>query len=123
MSIWRAKTIIGMKDSQGRVIGVDVEKQMIEDLKDPQIAQGFLNALLDEEENPDDESRTQEFMYGLYLVIKAHGVSQVARQAGMNRSNIYHSIVNRRSTRVDKLVSVLSQVGLRLRVEPRQPLD
>lgn len=110
-----------MKDSQGHIMGVDAEKQMIEDLKDPEVAQVFLNSLLDEEENPDEVSRIQEFMYGVYLVIKAHGVSEVARQAGLNRSNIYHSIVNRRSTRVDKLVSFLSQVGLKLRVEPSQP--
>lgn len=82
-----------------------------EALKDPRDAAAYLEAALNEE---DEEG----FLLALRTVAEIHGISDVAKRAGVGRESLYKTLSENGNPKLRTLVSVLHGVGLRLSFEP-----
>lgn len=90
------------------------EESLLEDLRDSKQAAAYLNAALAEIDTPDGASL---FLMALGDVIRAQGVSNVARSAELGRESLYKSIASAGNPKLKSLLSVLQVMGLRLQVE------
>jgi probable addiction module antidote protein len=85
-------------------------KGLLEDLADPKEAAAYLNAAL-------EDGDQQVFMLALRHVTEARGMSQVAREAQLNRENMYRILSPTGNPQLSSLTSLLRGVGLRLAIE------
>jgi probable addiction module antidote protein len=83
---------------------------LLEDLADPEEAAAYLNAAL-------EDGDQQVFLLALRHVTEARGMSQVAREARLNRESLYRTLSSVGNPQLASLNSVLRGVGLRLAVE------
>lgn len=89
----------------------DYHKYLIASLKDPEEAKIYLNASLEEADDP------ESFLMALRHVVEAHGVSRTAKMAGLNRVSFYKMLSKRGNPSVASLYAVLQALGLSLRVD------
>ncbi len=86
------------------------ENNLKKDLRDPAEAAEYLNAAL--------EDGSQElFLMALKDVANARGISEIARDAKLNRENLYRILSTQGNPKLKSLSSVLHSVGLKLSVE------
>jgi probable addiction module antidote protein len=95
---------------------IDYEDGLMDDLRDPVFAVQYLNACL-EEEVDDPGERKKMVLSALGQVMKAHGLSKLARETHLNRGNLYESIIKEKNTRLDTLFKVLEALHIRLKFE------
>jgi probable addiction module antidote protein len=89
------------------------EPYLIDSLKDPREAEGYLNAALED----DDPS---VFLLALRDVAEAHGgMSKIARTCKLNRENLYRMLSKRGNPSLQSLSKLLSSLGFRLVIEGR----
>ena len=90
---------------------------LLEDLADPEEAAAYLNAAL-------EDGDQEVFLLALRHVTEARGMSQVARQARLNRESLYKMLSSTGNPQLTSLNALLRTVGLRLavEVEQRQPV-
>jgi probable addiction module antidote protein len=89
---------------------VSYEKGLKDDLQDPEEAVAYLNAAL-------EDGDQEVFLLALRDVADARGLSQVARQASLNRENLYRILSQRGNPRLASLRALLDSLGLKLAVE------
>ena len=96
---------------------VPYEIGLLEDLADPEEAAAYLNAAL-------EDGDQEVFLLALRHVTEARGMSQVARQARLNRESLYKMLSSTGNPQLASLNALLRTVGLRLavEVEQRQPV-
>jgi probable addiction module antidote protein len=87
---------------------------LLEDLRDPEFEIEYLNAAL-----ADDDPRV--FLVALRNVTEARGLSQVARDAQLNRENLYRMLSPNGNPQLSSLTALLRSIGLRLAIHPDQP--
>ena len=92
---------------------VDYKTGLLEDLQDPEEALAYLNAAL-EDEDP------RVFLLALRDVAEARGISQVARDAQLNRENLYRMLSLNGNPQLSSLTALLRSIGLRLAIQPDQ---
>jgi len=80
-----------------------------EDLQDPEEAAAYLDAAM-------EEGSQEAFLLALRDVAEARGLSQVAREASLNREHLYRALSEKGNPQLSNLFSLLDSVGLRLRV-------
>ena len=86
-------------------------EHLIESLKDPEEAAGYLNAAL-----ADGDSRV--FLAALRNVAEAHGgMSKLARESRLNPESLYRALSKRGNPGIQTLEALLSSLGFRLMVE------
>jgi probable addiction module antidote protein len=85
------------------------ENGLLEDLSDPEEAAAYLNAAL-------EDGSPEVFIMALKDVASMKGISKVARQAGLNRENLYRMLSPKGNPNLKSLNSVLRSVGLKLAV-------
>ena len=88
------------------------EQGLKEALKDPIEAAAYLSAALEEGER-------DVFLLALKDVAAAHGLSQLAREAELNRENLYRMLSQGGNPQLSSLQSLLDALGFRLAVEPK----
>ena len=88
----------------------DYQKYLIESLKDPVEATNYLNAALEEKDDP------QAFLVALRNVAEAQGMGKVAKAADLNRESFYRMLSDMGNPRFSSLKAVLGALGLSLRV-------
>jgi probable addiction module antidote protein len=88
----------------------DHQKSLLENLKDPKEAAAYLNAALDEGNN-------EIFLLALKNVVKASGVTNVARKAHLNRENLYKMLSEKGNPEFTSLWSILSSIGLKISID------
>ena len=94
------------------------EERLIEALKDPEEAQVYLEVALGEYE---ETGETQPLLLALKDVAKAQGgVGELAKRAGINREHLYRVLSSRSQPRLGKLLAIISALGFRVRLEPRE---
>jgi len=86
------------------------EETLTDILRTPEDMTEYLNESM-EDEDP------RIFLMALHDVVRMQGMSQVSRQAGVNRQSLYKVLSGDRNPRVDTLNKVLHALGLRLAVE------
>src|SRR5512136_936711 len=94
--------------------GVDYRTGLLEDLVDPEEAAAYLNAAL-------EDGDQQVFLLALRDIMDARGITQVARDAQLNRENLYRILSPKGNPQLSSLTSLLHGVGLRLAVEVEAP--
>ena len=80
------------------------------DLADPQEAAAYLNAAI-------KDGDQQVFLLALRDIMEARGITQVARDAQLNRENLYRILSPKGNPQLSSLTSLLHGIGLRLVVE------
>lgn len=90
---------------------VSYEEGLLERLKKPEYATGYLNAVLEDGDN-------DEFLIALQHVAKAHGIANVARKAHLGRESMYKALSGKTSPRLETVNRVLHAVGLKMAVLP-----
>ncbi len=89
-------------------------EDLIESLKDPEEAIGYLRAALEENDMP------EVFLLALRNVAEARGMSQLAREAHLNRENLYKILSKRGNPELESLYAILDALGLKLSIELKQ---
>lgn len=82
-----------------------------EALADPAEAAANLNAAL-------EDGSQEVFLLALKDVATARGVSRLAREADLNRENMYRILSKKGNPQLSSLKALLESLGLRLAVEP-----
>ena len=95
---------------------VNYEDSLIKELKDPLFAIQYLNSCLDEKVD-NIEERKKIFLGALSQIMKAHGISKIARECNLNRGNIYDSIIKEKNTRLDTLLKIFKSLNFKLKFE------
>lgn len=83
----------------------------MERLKDPDEAVEYLKACLEEADMP------ELFLVALRDVAEARGISQLARDAHLNRENLYKILSKKGNPKLESLYAILDALGLKLSVE------
>lgn len=87
---------------------------LIESLKDPEEAVGYLRAALEESDMP------EVFLVALRNVAEARGISQLARDTHLNRENLYKMLSKQGNPELGSLYAILDALGLKLTVELKE---
>ncbi len=82
-------------------------------LTNPEEAAAYLNAALEENDQ-------EVFLLALRDVTEARGFSRMAREASLNRENLYRMLSPTGNPQLSSLNTLLHSVGLRLAVEVQQ---
>ena len=88
----------------------DHQKSLLETLKDPKEAAEYLNAALEEGNN-------ELFLLALKNVVKAYGVTNIARKANLNRENLYKMLSEKGNPELASLWSILNSIGLKISID------
>ena len=83
---------------------------LIEDLKNPEEAQGYLNAAL-------EEGDEKLFLVALRNVLEAQGgLSKFSKQTRLNRVSLYKMLSRRGNPEWASIISLLNALGIQLRL-------
>jgi probable addiction module antidote protein len=93
---------------------VDYKIGLLERLTDPEYAIGYLNATLEDEDQ-------RAFLLALRDVAESRGLSQVARDAGLNRENLYRILSLNGNPQLSSLTALLRGLGMRLAIRQAEP--
>jgi probable addiction module antidote protein len=86
---------------------------LLERLTDPVVAAHYLNAAM--EESP------ESFLKALRNVAQSKQIAKVAKDAGLQRENLYRALSEQGNPTFETLASVLNVLGMRLSVSPNSP--
>ncbi len=104
------KSKVGRKAQD--ITSISHDELMISRLRDdPEFAVEYLNAALEDFENPG------VFLIALRCVAEARGIAKVAKAAGLERESLYRALSAKGNPRMSTLVAVTRAMGLRLTVE------
>lgn len=98
--------------------GRTYHEDLIDSLKDPEEAVGYLRASLEEIDMP------ELFLLALRNVAEARGIgmSQLARDTHLNREGLYTMLSKNGNPELGSLQSVLDALGLKLTVELKKAI-
>lgn len=86
-------------------------EDLIEILKDPEEAVGYLKAALEESDVP------EVFLIALRDVAEAYGMAQLARKSKLNRENLYRMLSKQGNPEFSSLQAILNALNFKLSVE------
>ena len=91
------------------------ESNLIERLKDPEMAQTYLEAAV---ESYEKEGNTEVLLLAMRDVAEAQGgIGQLAKRTSISRQHLYDILASRHNPRLDNWLSILSGLGFRVRLE------
>ncbi len=92
----------------------DYEDYLKEELRDPELAQEYLNIAI-EEYNQDNDS--ESFLLALKDVAMAQGgIQKIAKRAKLNRQNLYRVLSAQSEPKINTVGLILNGLGFRLEV-------
>lgn len=95
---------------------VSYEEGLMERLKDPQYAAGYLETSMnDKESNPEEL-----FLIALRDVAKAYGFTHIAKKSHLGRESLYKALSKKGDPRLSTLTSVLDAIGLKFSIQLKQ---
>jgi probable addiction module antidote protein len=94
------------------------ESGLMERLKDPRYAAGYLNSVLEDNK---DKGLEERFLIALRDVAKAYGLSHLSSGAKLNRQSLYRALSDEGNPELSTLTALLKAMGLRLAVETAEP--
>lgn len=90
----------------------DYQEDLIEWLKNPKHAAGYLNEAIEEGEK-------ELILLALRNVAEAQGgMSSIAEKASLNRENLYRMLSKRGNPQMGSIIKLLHALGLKLTIEP-----
>ncbi len=91
------------------------EEELIEDLKDPEEAQAYLEAAFGAYEKDGD---TGTLLLAMRDVAEAQGgIGELAKRTAISRQHLYDILAGKHRPRLDNWLSILSGLGFRVRLE------
>lgn len=94
-------------------IHVDYKMDLLKRLKNPAMAQGYLNATLEDEDK-------RVFLLALKDVVEARGgMAKIARLTKISREHIYRMLSQKGNPELATLKSLLNAIGLKLAIESK----
>lgn len=91
----------------------DYNKYLLESLKDPEEMAAYINAAIEEEDDP------EALLIALRHVVDAQNISRLALKAGINRVTLYRTLAEGGNPRLVTLAALLAAMGLKLKVEQK----
>ncbi len=88
------------------------EDDLLERLKDHEYAAEYLNAVLEDE----GEDQQERFLLALRDVAKAYGMTSLAEDTELTREAMYRALSKEGNPRLTTLISLLDSLALRLSV-------
>ena len=94
----------------------DFNEYLIEKLKDPKRALGYLNAVL--EDCKDGSKESQELLLlALKAVAQAQGgMAEIAKRAALSRESLYKSLSKRGNPKLTTLTALVSAMGFEFKL-------
>ena len=89
----------------------DYKEFLMEQLKDSSEVVSYLNAALEDKENP------EVFLMALRDVAEAQGMREIAKKARLNREGFYQMLSKRGNPTLVSLFSILNVLGLMMRLD------
>jgi probable addiction module antidote protein len=91
---------------------IDYHEDLMQELQDPQEAQEYINAALQDEDE-------RVFLLALKDVLEAQGgnVSWLSKKTKLNRENLYRLLSKKGNPKLTSLKSILNAIGLELAVQ------
>ncbi len=89
---------------------VDYLEGLKEDLADPEEVVAYLNAAI-------EDGSQEVFLMALRDVTEAWGMAKLAREAKLNRENMYRMLSKQGNPQLSSLVGLLDALGLRLAID------
>lgn len=94
---------------------IDFDKWLLEKLKDPKEAQGFLEISFEEYEK-DDDNKT--FLSALRFVVEAHGgLGKLARKTKLSRQHLYKVLSSRGNPQMSTVLSIMNALGFQISIK------
>jgi probable addiction module antidote protein len=91
------------------------EEKLLDRLRDPELAQSYLEAAFDSYERDGD---TAALLLAMRDVAEAQGgIGQLAKRTAISRQHLYEILASKHNPRLDNWLSVLSGLGFRVRLE------
>ena len=91
------------------------EEELLEDLKDPEEAQAYLEAAVESYEKDGD---TEALLLAMRDVAEAQGgIGQLAKRSSITRQHLYEMLAGKHNPRLDNWLNILSGLGFRIRLE------
>jgi len=91
------------------------KEELIKDLTDPEFAQHYLEAALQDYEKDGD---TESLLLALRDVAEAQGgIGKLAKRTNVSRQLLYDVLASKHNPRLDNLLDILSGLGFRIRLE------
>jgi len=91
------------------------EEELIEDLRDPEEAQAYLEAAFEAYEKDGD---TEALLLAMRDVAEAQGgIGELAKRTSISRQHLYDILASKHNPRLDNWLSILSALGFRVRLE------
>ncbi len=91
------------------------EDYLIEQLKDRESAQIYLDIALEDFE---EDGNAADFLLALRRIVQAQGgMSKVSREADLNRANLYAALSESGNPRLETIMAILKTLGMRLCVK------
>ncbi len=84
---------------------------LVEELRDPKFASEYINAAIEDDD-------VTYFLHALGNVVKAQGMTEVTKRAGINRENAYKAVSKEGNPTIKNVSKLLNAVGLTLVTEP-----
>jgi len=94
---------------------VSYEDNLLERLRDPELAQAYLEVAFDSYEKDGD---TQALLLAMRDVAEAQGgIGQLAKRTTISRQHLYEILASRHNPRLDNWLNIISGLGFRVRLE------
>ena len=94
------------------------EDNLIERLKDPELAQDYLEAAVESYERERD---TEALLLAMRDVAEAQGgIGQLAKRTAISRQHLYDILASKHNPRLDNWLNILSGLGFRVRLERQE---
>lgn len=98
---------------------ISADDHLKEELKNPEFAVAYLNESMKTLEGETAEMQKRVFLKALRLIIEANGITNVAKESGVNRANVYRQISEKGNPRIETLISILDTLDLELQFIPK----
>jgi probable addiction module antidote protein len=91
------------------------EDNLLERLRDPELAQAYLEAAVDSYKGDGD---TQALLLAMRDVAEAQGgIGELAKRTSISRQHLYEILASRHNPRLDNWLNIISGLGFRVRLE------
>jgi probable addiction module antidote protein len=94
------------------------EENLIKHLRDPELAQAYLEAAF---ESYEQEGDTNALLLAMRDVAEAQGgIGELAKRTTISREHLYDILASKHNPGLDNWLSILSALGFRVRLEPQK---
>lgn len=87
------------------------EDYLLRELQDPELASEYLNVAI-------EDGDIKVFLMALGDIVKAQGMTKIAKKAGVNRENAYRAVSKEGNPTIKSVAALIDAVGLRLVTRP-----